>query len=284
MKVEVVRLAAGLGAEIRGVDLREPLDDATFDTIRRAWLEHLVLVFRAQHLDHRAHLAFSRRFGALDDHASIPKFRHPEHEEILLVANQEVAGRRQPVGRQWHADLTTTARPARAALLRCEVIPPVGGDTMFANMAMAYERLSVPMRRLIDELWAVHDLTIAAHNRGRGDLDEVRRRTPPIAQPMVRRHPDTGRKALFVSEMVTSRIEGLNEDESRAILDCLFRHSTRPEFTYRHRWSAGDLVCWDNCATLHLALDDYDLDEPRRMYRTTLLGEPCGRAPLADDA
>jgi taurine dioxygenase len=281
MTIRIKRLAAGLGAEVIGADLTRELASAEFEAIDRAWQEHLILLFRGQALTHAQHVAFSRRFGPLDDHASIPKFRLPEHPEVILVANQEIAGRRQPVGRQWHSDLTYTTRPARASLLRCEVIPEVGGDTMFTNMALAYEALSAAMRAFLDPLEAVHDLAIAHHNRGRPDLDEVRKRTPPVIQPVVRVHPSTGRKALYVNEMTTESIVGLDEEESRAVLDFLFRHCVKPEFTYRHRWSEGDLIGWDNLATLHLALDDYDIETPRRMYRTTLLGEPCGRPAVA---
>jgi taurine dioxygenase len=277
MTIQVKRLAAGLGAEIAGADLTRDLTEEEFGVIDRAWQDHLILLFRGRPLTHAQHAAFSRRFGPLDDHAAIPKFRVPGHPEVLLVANQEIAGRRQPVGRQWHSDLTYTTRPARASLLRCEVIPEVGGDTMFTNMALAYEALSEPMRRFLEPLEAVHDLAIARHNRGRADLDEVRMRTPPVVQPVVRAHPRTGRKALYVNEMTTASIVGLAEEESRSLLDFLFRHCVQPEFTYRHRWSPGDLIGWDNVATLHLALDDYDIDTPRRMYRTTLLGEPSGR-------
>jgi taurine dioxygenase len=269
-------LSSGLGAEVSGIDLAAPLDDATFAAVEQAWREHLILLFRGQALTHRQHVDFSARFGPLDDHASIPRLRDPSMHHILPVTNQEVAGRRQPVGRQWHTDLSTTLHPARGSLLRCEEIPPVGGDTMFSNMYLAYETLSDTMKDIIDDLWAVHDLTRARHNIGRPDIAEVRRNTPPVAHPMVRVHPETGRRALYVNEMVTADIVGLRREEARPILDFLFAHSVRPEFTYRHRWQVGDMIAWDNRCTMHLALDDYDLDVPRRLYRTTLLGEPSG--------
>lgn len=276
MTLELRRLSSGLGAEVIGLDLTRELDDATFAEIEQAWREHLVLLFRGQHLDHASHVAFSRRFGPLDDHSSIPRLRDQTIHEILPVTNQELGGRKQPVGQQWHSDLSTTLHPARGSLLRCEVIPPVGGDTMFANMYLAYDTLSDAMKEIIDDLDAVHDLTRARHNRGRFDLDEVRRNTPPVAHPMVRVHPETGRRALYVSEMTVGDIVGLRHDEAAPILRYLFEHSVRPEFTYRHRWQVGDLIMWDNRCTMHLALTDYDIDVPRRLYRTTLLGEPSG--------
>jgi taurine dioxygenase len=252
------------------------MEDATFAAIEQAWRDHLILLFRGQALTNAQHVAFSARFGALDDHRSIPRLRDPEHHEILPVVNQVMGGRRQPVGRQWHSDLSTTLRPARGSLLRCAQIPPVGGDTMFSNMYLAYETLSDTMKDIIDDLWAVHDLTLAHHNRGRKDIDEVRRNTPPVAHPMVRVHPETGRRALYVNEMTTADIVGMRREEAQPILDYLFAHSVRPEFTYRHRWRVGDIIAWDNRCTMHLALDDYDIDVPRRLYRTTLLGEPSG--------
>jgi taurine dioxygenase len=268
---------------VLGVDLSGAIDAATFAAIEQAWRDHVVLLFRDQRLDHAAHIAFSRRFGPLDDHAAIPRFRDPQHPEILLVINQEINGRPQPVGRQWHSDLSTTVRPARGSLLRAGVIPPVGGDTMFANMYLAYDTLSPAMRAMIDPLDAIHDMTVARQLRGRdpADLAEVRRRNPPVVHPVVRVHPETGRKALYVSEMTTIGIAGMTEEESRPILEYLYRHSVRPEFTYRHGWRNGDLLAWDNRCAMHLALDDYDLRVPRHMYRTTLLGEHCGQ--LASD-
>jgi taurine dioxygenase len=276
MKMQLRPLSSGLGAEVTGIDLSAPVDDDTFAAIEQAWRDHLILLFRGQALTHAQHVDFSGRFGALDDHRSIPRLRDAEHHHILPVVNQVMGGRRQPVGRQWHSDLSTTLRPARASLLRCEVIPPVGGDTMFSNMYLAYETLSDTMKGIIDDLWGVHDLTLALHNRGRKDIDEVRRNTPPVAHPMVRVHPETRRPALYVNEMTTADIVGMRREESQALLAYLFEHSVRPEFTYRHRWQSGDLIAWDNRCTMHLALDDYDIEVPRRLYRTTLLGEPSG--------
>lgn len=276
MTIQIRRLAAGLGAEVLGVDLAGTIDKATFAQIEQAWRDHLVLLFRNQPLTHEQHIAFSRRFGPLDDHSAIPKFRHPEYPAILPVTNQEFDGRRQPVGRQWHSDLSTTTCPARGSLLRCEVIPPVGGDTMFTSMYLAYETLSDRMKAIVDPLECIHDMTVARHSRGRNDLAEVRRRNPPVAHPMVRVHPETGRKALYVSEMTTTGIVGLTDEEAQPLLEFLYRHCVQPEFTYRHKWQPHDLLAWDNRCTMHLALSDYDIEIPRRLYRTTLLGEPSG--------
>jgi taurine dioxygenase len=278
MTIAIRRLSAGLGAEISGVDLTRDIDAATFAEIEAAWRAHLILLFRGQKLAHEQHIAFSRRFGPLDDHAAIPNFRDPVHPEILPVTNQEIGGRRQPVGRQWHSDLSTTLRPARGSLLRCEMMPVVGGDTMFTNMYLAYETLSEKLREIVEPLHAIHDMTVARHSRGRDpeELAAARKRNPPVAHPIVRVHPETGRKALYVSEMTTTGIVGLTPEEAQPILEALYRHSVLPEFTYRHKWQVNDLVAWDNRCTMHLALSDYDIETPRKLYRTTLLGEPSG--------
>jgi len=276
MTLQLRPLSSGLGAEVLGVDLSGEVSEQTFGEIEQAWRDNLILLFRGQTLNNEKHVGFSARFGPLDDHASIPRLRDPEFHQILPVVNAVLGGRRQPVGRQWHSDLSTTLQPARGSLLRCEEIPPVGGDTMFANMYLAYDTLSDTMKDVIEGLWAVHDLTLAHHNRGRKDIDEVRKNTPPVAHPIVKEHPETGKRALYLSEMTTADIVGMRREEARPILEYLFAHCARPEFVYRHRWSVGDLIAWDNRCTMHLALDDYDLEVPRRMYRTTLLGEPSG--------
>ena len=279
MTLAIRPLSAGLGAEISGVDISKPIDAATFRDIEQAWRDHLILLFRGQKVTHAQHIEFSRRFGPLDDHSSIPKFRDPEYHEILPVTNQEFNGRKQPVGRQWHSDLSTTTRPARGSLLRCEVIPEVGGNTMWTNMYLAYDTLSDKMKEIVDELECIHDMTVAKHSKGRdpAELAEVRKRNPPVAHPMVKVHPETGRKALYVSEMTTTGIVGMTDDEAEPLLQFLYRHCVQPEFTYRHVWNVGDLVAWDNRCTMHLALSDYDINVPRKLYRTTLLGEPAGR-------
>lgn len=279
MTIGVMPVSNALGAEVSGLDLREPISNADVQTIRAAWLEHGILIFHDQPLSHAQHIAFSRTLGKLDDHESILT-RDKDYHEILPITNPVRAGKRRPVGQQWHSDLSTTLYPAMGSLLRCEALPPVGGDTMWANMYAAYEALSPAMRSMLDDLEAVHDMTLARHHAVEGDpaeIAEVRRRNPPVLQPVVRTHPETGRKALYVAEMTTARIAGMSERESSAILNFLFEFSTQPLFTYRHRWREHDLIIWDNRCTMHLALSDYDLDVPRLMYRTTLLGEQCGR-------
>lgn len=275
MSVTLKPLSSGIGVEISGVDIGKPLDADTVSEIKKAWFNNCVILIRGQRLDHRQQIAFSELFGPLDNHDTIARIRDPEFHEILPVTVQQEGGRKLVVGRQWHSDMTSQLAPPAGSLLRCEVMPPIGGDTMFANMYRAYEALSDTYRNLIDGLWGIHDLRIAKHNRGQ-DPKVVSERTPPIAHPLVRVHPVTGRKALFISEMDTAGIVGMTHDESQPLLDFLFRHATQPEFTYRHSWKVGDVIGWDNRCTLHLALADYDFDTPRRLYRTTLLGEKIG--------
>jgi taurine dioxygenase len=271
--VQLRRLSSGIGAEIIGVDLREHIDEATFAEVKKAWLDHVILLFRNQRIGHEEHVRFSSMFGKLDDHSAVERLRDPDHHEILPVLNLPGENRLR-VGAQWHSDMSHSTQPPKASLLRCEEIPELGGDTMFSNMYLAYDRLSDTMKRVLDDLWCVHDLTVAKHNIGK--YDEVRQRQPPVAQRIVRMHPETGRKAIYVSEFASASIVGMTLEESRPLLEFLLRHVVQPEFTYRHRWSAGDLMIWDNRCAIHLALDDYDHRCTRRLYRTTVLGEPTG--------
>lgn len=269
-------LSAGIGVEILGVDFTRPLDADDTARIKDAWARSCVVLFRDALMDNRQHVEFSRNFGPLDNHDLIARLRDPENHEILPVTAQQEGGRTLVVGRQWHTDMSCTVNPPAGSLLRCEVIPPIGGNTMFSNMYMAYDALSAPMKRFLDGLEGIHDLRVAKHNRGQ-DPAAVVGRTPPIAHPMVRVHPVSGRKALYVNEMTSAGIVGMTHEESRPILEFLFAHSVQQEFTYRHSWTVGDMVGWDNRCAMHLALADYDFALPRLLYRTTLLGETIGR-------
>ncbi len=285
MSFTVRPLSRALGAEIQGLDLRRPPSPETAAALRQAWADHLILLFRGQELNHEEHVAFTRTFGDLDRHDAIPTFRHSDHPEILPVTNfEESTGKRLAVGRQWHSDLSTTTRPAKGSLLRCCVTPSVGGDTMFCNMYRAWETLSPTMQAFLDGLWALHDMAVARETVARRTPEElaaIRRRNPPVLQPVARVHDVTGRKALYVSEMTTVTLEGMTPEECGSLLRFLYAHAVRPENVYRHRWQPGDMVLWDNRCAMHIALADYDQDERRVMYRTTLLGEPSGRLPAA---
>lgn len=280
MPLRVRRLAHGLGAEVMGLDLNGDVPASIVAEVRTAWLKHQVLVFPQQNIPAERHIAFSRQLGEVDPVSFAPLFRHPDHSEIMLISNKPQKGKPSQTrnqGRQWHSDTSFSLRPATGSLLHCLEAPDVGGDTQFTNMYMAYDALSDVMKKMLEDLYAVHDSTNTKDARKR-DPDvqaELRRLNPLVAHPVVRIHPETGRKALYVSEGQTTHIVGMTEDESAAILEFLFAHSVQPEFIYRHYWRLHDIVMWDNRCTMHLAVR-YDMTQPRHMHRTTLRGEPSG--------
>ncbi|TWT00684.1 TauD/TfdA family dioxygenase [Reyranella sp. CPCC 100927] len=279
--LDIRPLGYALGAQVTGVDLRRSLDSATRQAINDAWLQHLVLVFPDQDLSTAEQIAFSRNFGELDDHAFQPRYTHPDHREILLVTNKPIDGKpsdTRNTGRNWHTDLTFTQRPAKGALLLCREKPPVGGDTMWANMYLAYETLTPRMRQFIDDLEAIHDASLVKglEQRDPEKVAELKRLNPPVVHPLVRVHPETGRQSLLVGQRIRGLI-GLSDAESAAVLGFLNEHAQSPEFVYRHRWSVNDLVMWDNRCTQHIALPDFDQRQPRLMLRCSLKGEATGR-------
>ncbi|WP_298723003.1 TauD/TfdA family dioxygenase [uncultured Ferrovibrio sp.] len=275
------RFDAPLGGEIVGLDLSKPLSDDTFTAIRNAFLESQVLVFRNQHdLTPEQHVAFSRRFGELQIHV-LKEFHLPGHPEILVVSNVVENGRKiglGDAGRYWHSDLSYVAEPSLGSLLHAQELPEEEGDTIFANMYLAYEELPKEIKQRIASRRAIHSYTLKydalrALSNARNPLtEEQKAQVPPQSHPVVRTHPETGRKALFVSEGFTARIEGIPEAESEELLKYLFSHSTQPAFTYRHRWEPGDLVFWDNRCTIHLATG-CPPGQRRTLYRTTVKGD-----------
>ena len=271
-------LGFAAGAEVTGLDLRRPLAEADRRAIHDAWLRHLVLVFPGQDLTAEQQIAFARNFGELDAHESqAPSTLHPDHREILVLTNRMVGGKPSGThnsGRNWHTDLSYTERPAKGAVLACKEKPPVGGDTMWANLYLAYETLSPALRALLEGLEAIHDVTLikGIEQRDPEVVAEMRRRNPPVVHPVVRVHPETGRKSLLVGQRIRGFV-GMSDEESQSLLSMLNAHATSPEFVYRHRWSVGDVVMWDNRCTCHVALADFDQTKPRTMYRCSLMGE-----------
>lgn len=282
MGVNVEPLGYALGAAITGLDLSRDLDAADLAVVRAAWLKHLVLVFPGQNLTPEQHMRFSRNFGRLDQHASQPRnYLDPEHPELLMITNKPIAGKpsdTRNTGRNWHTDLTFTLRPAKGALLLCREKPPVGGDTMWANLYLAYETLSPRMRDFVEGLEAVHDASLIKNieQRDPEKVAELKRLNPPVVHPVVRTHPETGRKSLLIGQRIR-RFVGMSDEESDAILRFLNDHAMAPEFVYRHRWTVGDLVLWDNRCTQHIALPDFDQSQYRHMVRCSLEGEEVGR-------
>lgn len=272
---------APLGGEIINLDLSAPLSDVAFDTLRKSFLDAQVLVFRNQfNLTPQQHIAFSRRFGELQIHV-LKEFHLSGHPEILVVSNVVENGRKiglGDAGRYWHSDLSYKEEPSLGSLLHAQELPATEGDTIFANMYLAYETLPDPIKQRIEGRRAVHSYTLKyddlrARSNARNALTpEQLAQVAPVSHPIVRVHPETGRKALFVSEGFAARIEGLPEGESDELLKFLFAHSTRPEFLYRHKWQPGDLLFWDNRATIHLAVG-CPPDQRRTLYRTTVKGD-----------
>lgn len=281
MSVSIRPLSAACGAEVTGVDFTRPLDAADVQELEQALGTKGILLFRDATLTPEQHIAFSRQFGPLESHV-LGEFNLPAHPEVLVVSNVKEEGRLKGAvyaGQYWHSDLSYMPKPSLGSLLLCHEMPAIGGDTMWANMYLAWETLSDVMRNFLGGQQAVHDYSHAydtyfAHLKERPPLTpEQRAKTPPVVHPIVRTHPATGRKALYVNPGFTTGIVGMPDEESRPILDFLFRHATRPEFVYRHNWRVHDLMFWDNRCTMHYALADYDFSVRRHMHRTTIAGD-----------
>jgi taurine dioxygenase len=276
------KLSYPLGAEVCDINVGKAMTEAEFGEIYRAFLDNGILLFRDQDINREQHIEFSRRFGELDRHDSLPRDRHPDYPEILRVTNRPnpdgSPSDSRYTGRQWHSDMSFTTVPSLGSLLRSWAVPDVGGDTLFANMYLAYETLSDGMKRLIANL---HGIQLAGTRKindptsGVPRQQEQKRINPPVAQPVVRVHPETGRKALYLGEKV-KRFDGMTEDESKPLIEYLNRHATKPEFVYRHQWRRNDILVWDNRCTMHQALGDFDETQLRDMERTTVLGTPSG--------
>ncbi len=274
MTLDLLRLSGTTGAEVRGVDLAQPLDATTIADIKAAFLDHHVLVFREQELSPEQQMSFGRLFGELDTHPFVEgSASHPEVLDIVTEPDD-----RANFGGGWHTDLTFLDEPDLGSILYAVDVPAVGGDTLFANQHAAYEGLSSTMRSMIDGLVAVHS---AAPQYGVGgystrskamttrDQDLVDR---TVEHPVVRTHPETGRKGLYVNPAFTVAIRGLRRDESSALLDLLNRAAVKEPFTARVRWEPGTLTMWDNRSVQHFALHDYR-GERRHMRRVTVKGD-----------
>jgi taurine dioxygenase len=255
----IVSLAGSLGARVDGVDLSQDLDDQTTARLRAAWLEHLVLVFPRQQLTPAEQIAFARRWGVLAPVVGPSVKDHPEVGEITGHG----------VGRTdtWHSDVTFAEQPPMASLLLARSLPPAGGDTMFANQYLAYEILSPGMKRMLDGLRAIHTGAESARLLG-GDVAAA----PQFSHPVVRTHPETNRRALYVNRVFTSHFEDWTVDESAPLLEWLCTRCSQPNLTFRHTWSEGDLVMWDNRCAQHFAVWDYG-DARRVMHRITVVGD-----------
>lgn len=277
---EIRPLAGHVGAEIIGLDLRLPLNDQDFASIHRAHLDHHVVVFRDQRISPQQQIDFSRRFGVLQIHV-LKQFLLAGHPEILIVSNIVENG--QPVGlgdagKYWHSDLSYKELPSLGSMLHAQELPSEGGDTLFADMHRAWDTLPSALREAVEGRQAVHSYT-ARYSEGKNAANwrptltaEQLAQVVTVTHPVVRTHPENGRKALFVSEGFTTHIVGLPEDESRDLLQQLYAHSVREDNVYRHQWQAHDMVFWDNRSLIHLAAGCPD-HLRRKLYRTTIQGD-----------
>lgn len=276
IELDVRPLSPTIGAEIHGIDCAADLDDDTVAAIRRVWLERLVVFFPDQHLDDETQIAFARRFGELTE-------SHPVEPQVL--ERKEVHSIESGKDRTdfWHTDITFMTRPAMASMLRSVVVPAAGGDTMWSDTRAAYEALAPALQKLCDGLSAYHfePYYAQAVAEGHGNVWEGKKLTRllPATHPVVRVHPETARKNLFVNPKFTIRIVDMPEAQSNGLLKLLYDHMTRPEFVVRYHWSPGTLAVWDNRATMHFGIFDYEGDT-RIMHRVTLRGDrPVGPTP-----
>jgi len=275
-KIEIVPVSAALGAEVRGVDLAD-VDAATLAKIRAAWLEHIVLLFRNQTLTDDQLADFSRHFGELDLAPPMETNQGPTHPEILVISNVKIEGK--AIGTLgdgeaiWHSDMNYMEAPPTGSLLYSLEIPPSGGDTGFCNMYKALETLPADLRRRIETLSIKHDSSTNSGGYlrlGSTPVTDVRD-CPGAVHPMVTTHPESGRKALFLGRRRYAYIMGLPVEESETLLDEVWAHATRPEFTWHHKWRLGDVLMWDNRCVMHRR-DAFDPAARRVMHRTQIKG------------
>ena len=274
MSLTITPISSALGAQIDGVDLTRPLSPLQRDAIEQALLEYQVIFFKQQSITPQQQARFAANFGDLHIHPIYPNV--PEQPEVLVLDTAVTEVRDNAV---WHTDVTFLPTPALGAVLSAKQLPAFGGDTLWASGIAAFEGLSRPLQVLLDGLTATHDFTKSFPLERFGSTPEdlqrweqTRKNNPPLSHPVIRTHPVSGRKSLFVNEGFTTRINELSEAESEAILKLLFAHSTRPEYTIRWRWQENDVAFWDNRVTQHYAVDDYRPNR-RVMHRATILGD-----------
>ncbi len=275
-KICATRIAGSLGAEITGVSLANDLSDETISEIREALLEHLVIFFREQKLTPEQQIAFGLRFGLLEEHDFVQGLEeYPEIIRVLKEADETTMN----FGGAWHADVTHQECPAMGSILYALDVPPFGGDTLFSNQYLAYETLSRGMQHLLDGMTAIHSARgpFAPEGRAKENWKNMKvvaseKALEEMEHPVVRTHPETGRKMLFVNRTFTIRFKDMTELESKPLLEYLFAHASHERFTCRFRWTPGAIAFWDNRAVLHYALNDYT-GYRREMHRVAISGD-----------
>ena len=278
MNVQVRQLAGALGAEISGVDLAKLLENDVWQAVHAAFLEHGAVFFRDQQLSHEAQIAFAGRFGKLDVHPIANGM--DEHPELIRV--RKPAGASAAFGVGWHTDNSFFEEPSLGTMLYGVEIPPYGGDTLFASMTRAYDALSDTMKGWLEGVKAIHSASRAYDPKSVGEEkyggDAAITYTysnviwQEVEHPVIRTHPETGRRSIYVNPMFTQRIVGLSERESQALLEFLYSHCARPEFSCRFQWQPHSVALWDNRCVQHHALDDYQAFD-RLMFRVTIQGD-----------
>lgn len=272
---QILPLSDLMAAEVVGLDMSHPLDDATRETVHQAFLTYQLLVFRNQKLKKPEQIAFTEQFGTLERHTKFNKGLD-DFPLVHVVSNLNDEGKPSGTVKStlWHSDKSFRPEPSMATILHTIVMPPDGGDTVFANMYAAYEALPESEKEFLKGKKVVHSWELSRENIGRVLSDEEKRDAPPNAHPLARVHPETGRTSLFLG-MHASHIEGMPFEEGRAKILELEAHATKPEFTFRHTWSMGDMLMWDNRCLLHRADPNFDAAAfPRVLHRTCLRGTP----------
>lgn len=273
--IQVKPISGALGAEIEGVDLAGDLSNEAFDQVHQAFLDHHVIFFRDQHgLTPEKHKAFGRRFGTLNVHPYVKGMEgHPEILEIIKEPEEKTN-----FGGGWHTDMSFLEEPALGSILHAIEVPPYGGDTLWANQHLAYEALSDGLKETLEGLTAIHSAKGEYGPKGQSALNRQSMEAtaapdaPEFEHPVVRTHPETGRKGLYVNPAFTLRFKGWSRRESRPLLNYLFEHSRQEPFTCRFRWEPGSVAFWDNRSTWHFALNDYH-GHRRHMRRVTVNGD-----------
>jgi taurine dioxygenase len=282
--VTVTRVGVNLGAEVSGVDLRRPLSDEVFDVINEALVENELIIFRDQDINSENLMDFGRRFGELTVHPFAPN--EGAAPQLIKFRNDETNA---PFGTDvWHSDETFRAEPPMATVLCAKEVPAIGGDTMFVSMSAAFNGLSDRVKEFISGLEAIHDLKpfralFGDSEEDRKNLQHFELLYPPRVHPVVRIHPVSGRKVLFVNPQFTIAIKDMDERESRSLLDTLFHQALVPEYQFRHHWAPHTIAMWDNRSTQHYAVNDY-YPQRRYMERVTIRGGPVTGVPRADPA
>ena len=281
MPVTIKPLTETLGAEVTGVDLSQPIDDATRQKLYDAWIKYAVLVLRDQHLSPPQFAAAARLFGDLMDQ-QVKKFTLPDHPEVGTISSRDlpmVDGKLRVRGEQYHTDHSNYAEPPKATMLHAVALPSFGGDTQFVDVRAAFDELPQEKRREILQLRSPHVYESSQSPRKMAALSpEERAKIPQTVQPLVIRHPESGRAALYINTARMEGIVGMPPDQAFKLIDELYTHATQARYEYRHQWRAGDMVIWDNRSVMHQANADYDPNEYRFLYRIMLKGQPLQAA------